>query len=97
MFTPVGYDAAADAAADFTASDGKAGQPYLLLGAPASAGTAALAPSNGGEVPAYATAGGTSNAAAPGVSPATAGDPVNTENGDFTQSATDVVDPDLRT
>ncbi len=89
LFTPVGYDAGTDAAANFTASDGKAGQPYLLLGAPASAGTAGLAPSNGGEVPAYATAGGTSNPAAPGLSAAAAGDPVNTENGDFTQSATD--------
>ena len=97
MFTPLGFDAAADASADFTASDGKTGQPYLLLGARASAGTQALAPSNGGEVPAYATAGGTSNPAAPGVSSTTAGDPVDTENGDFAQSATDVIDPDLRT
>ncbi|HEY3906371.1 MAG TPA: RHS repeat-associated core domain-containing protein [Streptosporangiaceae bacterium] len=93
MFTPVGFDAATDASADFTASDGKTGQPYLLLGARASAGTQALAPSNGGEVPAYATAGGTSNPAAPGVSSTTAGDPVNTENGDFAQSATDVSIP----
>jgi RHS repeat-associated protein len=93
LFTPVGYDAASDAAAKFTASDGVTGQPYLLLGAPVSAATAALAPSAGGEVLAGTTAGGTSNPAAPGVSQASAGDPVNTENGDFTQAATDVSIP----
>ena len=36
------------------------------------------------------------NAAAPGVQQATAGDPVNTENGDFTQSSTDLSDPGVR-
>jgi hypothetical protein len=40
-FTPVGYDAASDATANFTASDGATGQPYLLLGAPPSAATQA--------------------------------------------------------
>ena len=38
------------------------------------------------------TAGG-ANPAAPGVNQATAADPVNTENGDFTQSATDLSVP----
>lgn len=93
LFTPVGYDGGSDATANYTASDGMAGQPYLLLGAQPSAATQALAPSNGGEVPADATAGGTSNPAAPGVSQASAGDPVNTENGDFTQSGTDLSIP----
>jgi RHS repeat-associated protein len=93
MFTPVAYDAAHDAAAVFTASDGAQGQPYVLLGAPVSSGTQALAPSTGGEVPAGTTTGGTSNPAAPGVSQASAGDPVNTENGDFTQSSTDLSIP----
>ena len=88
MFTPVAYDAASDAKSTFTASDGVAGQPYVLLGDPASAATQALAPTTGGEVPAGTTAGGGS-LAAPGAAQATAGDPVNTENGDFTQSATD--------
>jgi RHS repeat-associated protein len=89
MFTPLAYDAASDAVKDFTASDGAAGQPYVLLGSPVSAATQALAPSTGGEVPAGATSGGTSNPAAPGVSQASAGDPVNTETGAFTQSNTD--------
>jgi RHS repeat-associated protein len=93
LFTPVGYDAASDAAAKFTASDGVTGQPYVLLGAPVSAATAALAPSAGGEVLAGTTAGGTSNPAAPGVQQASAGDPVNTENGDFTQADTDLSIP----
>src|SRR6266851_859659 len=91
QFTGLGYDAAATPA-DFTASDGAAGQPYVLLGAPVSAATQALAPSAGGEVPAGATTGG-ANPAAPGVSLAAAGDPVNTENGVFTQSAMDVSVP----
>jgi RHS repeat-associated protein len=89
MFTPVAYDSASDATDNFTASDGTAGQPYVLLGAPVSAATAALAPSVGGEVLGGTTSGGTSNPAAPGVDQASAGDPVNTENGDFTQSSTD--------
>ena len=92
MFTPAAYDAASDAAADFTASDGATGQPYVLLGAPVSPATQALAPSAGGEVPAGTTAGG-KNAAAPGVSQAMRADPVNTENGDFTQSDADVSVP----
>jgi RHS repeat-associated protein len=91
-YTPVAFDAAASPA-DFTASDGATGQPYVLLGSPVSAATAALAPSAGGEVPAGATAGGGRNPAAPGVSHANAGDPVDTENGDFTQSDTDVSVP----
>ena len=88
MFTPVGYDTASDAKNIFTASDGVSGQPYILLGDPASAATQALAPTTGGEVPAGTSAGGGS-LAAPGAAQATAGDPVNTENGDFTQSNTD--------
>jgi RHS repeat-associated protein len=91
QFTGLGYDTAATPA-DFTASDGVAGQPYVLLSAPVSAATQALAPSAGGEVPAGTTTGG-SNPAAPGVSQATAGDPVNTENGVFTQAATDLSVP----
>ena len=89
MFTPLAYDSASDATVNFTASDGATGQPYVLLGAPVSSATAALAPSAGGEVLAGTTTGGTSNPAAPGVSQASAGDPVNTEDGDFTQSASD--------
>jgi RHS repeat-associated protein len=89
MFTPVAYDSAADVTDNFTASDGTAGQPYVLLGTPVSASTAALSPSVGGEVLSGTTSGGTSNPAAPGVDQASAGDPVNTENGDFTQSSTD--------
>lgn len=88
MFTPVGYDAGADAAKNFTASDGVAGEPYVLLGAPISAATAALAPGTGGEVSPLSAVGG-SNAAAPGVVQATAADPVDTESGDFSESATD--------
>jgi len=91
QFNGLAYDTAA-APADFTASNGAVGQPYVLLGAPISAATQALAPSAGGEVPAGATAGGV-NSAAPGVAQAMAGDPVNTETGVFTQSATDVSIP----
>jgi RHS repeat-associated protein len=98
MFTPVAYDPSSnsDVTANFTASDGVTGQPYILLGDPASvtSATAALAPSTGGEVPADATVGGSgSNPAAPGISQAMAADPVDTENGDFTQSDTDVSIP----
>jgi hypothetical protein len=85
------YDAAATPAT-FTASDGATGQAYIVAGTLPSAGTLALAPSQGGEVPAGTTAGGV-NPADPGVTQATAGDPVNTENGDFTQSSTDVSVP----
>jgi len=93
-FTPVAYDSASDATANFTASDGVQGQPYILLGTPAaSAATQALAPSQGGEVPAGATVGSVANAAARGVAQAMAGDPVDTEDGDFTQSATDLSVP----
>ncbi len=76
----------------FTASDGATGQAYILAGAPVSGATAALAASTGGLVPAGAAVGG-SNLAAPGVSQAPAGNSVNTENGDFTQAATDVSVP----
>jgi RHS repeat-associated protein len=92
MLTPVAFDAGSDVTVNFTASDGVSGQPYVLLGRPVPAATAALAPGTGGEVPASSAAGGT-NPAAPGVTQATAGDPVNTENGDFTQSATDLSVP----
>ena len=81
------YDKAATPAT-FTASDGAPGQAYVLAGALPSAGTTALAPSTGGEVPAGTTVGG-ANSAAPADTQASAGDPVNTENGDFSQSATD--------
>src|ERR1700722_18738413 len=64
------YDHAATPAV-FTASDGAAGQAYVLAGALPSAATAALAPSNGGEVPADAAAGGGGNPAAPGLVPPT--------------------------
>jgi RHS repeat-associated protein len=93
MFTPLAYDTGSDARAVFTASDGVSGQPYVLLGAPVSGATAALAPSTGGEVPAGTTAGGGANPAAPGVAQASAGDPVNTEDGDFTQADTDLSIP----
>ena len=88
LFTPVAIDAGADATANFTVSNGTQGQPYALLGHPVTVATAALAPGTGGEVPPQSAVGG-SNPAAPGVTQATAGDPVDTENGDFTQSATD--------
>ncbi len=102
----VGYLAGASPA-DFTASDGTAGQPYVLAGLPASSGTAALAPSQGGEVPAGMMAGG-GNAAAPGAdqlltgsgpggetSPgAEVGGPsVDTEDGDLTLPDADVSVP----
>ena len=89
--TAVGFDKAASPAG-FTASDGATGQAYVLAGAPVSGATAALAPSTGGAVPLGSVFGGW-NPAAPGVSQATAADPVNTENGAFTQSATDVSVP----
>ena len=44
VFTPVAYDSASDATANFTASDGVSGQPYALLGHPVTTATAALAP-----------------------------------------------------
>ncbi|MGH3157683.1 MAG: RHS repeat-associated core domain-containing protein [Streptosporangiaceae bacterium] len=109
-FTPVAYDAAASPA-QFTASDGQTGQPYVLAGTPApSAAVQAIAPSQGGAVLAGTTSGGGSNPAAGGVSQAAAGGgatsaasspsssgsgsgPVNTENGDFTQSSTDLSIP----
>ncbi len=85
------YDAAAKPAT-FTASDGATGQAYIVAGTLPTAGTQALAPSQGGEVPAGTTAGG-DNPADPGVAQAAAGDPVNTENGDFTESDTDLSVP----
>ena len=93
MFTPLAYDTASDAAPDFTASDGAVGQPYILLGTPVSAATQALAPSTNGEVPAGTTAGGSANPAAAGVSQAIAAGSVNTENGNLTQTKTDVSIP----
>ena len=74
--------------ATFTASDGATGQAYILAGAPVPNPTAQLAVSRGGQVPVRTISGGGSNLAAPGVSQPVAGG-VNTENGDFTQSATD--------
>ena len=93
MFTPVAYDTATDATANFTASDGATGQPYVLLGAPVSAGTASLSPANGGEVPAGTTAGGAGNPSAGGVTQALAAGSVNTEDGDLTQADDDVSIP----
>jgi RHS repeat-associated protein len=94
MFTPVGYDAASDVTTNFTASSGQTGQPYILLGAPpASAQTKSLAPAQDGEVPLGTTIGGDSNPAAAGVDQVSAADPVDTENGDFTQSDTDLSIP----
>jgi RHS repeat-associated protein len=87
----LGYDAGVTPAT-FTASDGATGQAYLLAGAVPSPGTLALAPSTGGQVPAGAVFGG-ANMAAPGVSHATAGDPVDTQSGDFHQSSTDLSVP----
>jgi RHS repeat-associated protein len=93
-FTAAGYDAASDAAKNFTASDGVTGQPYVLLGAPpAPAGTLALSPATGGQVP-YGTEAGGSNAAAPGADQAlAAGGQVNTFSGDLTTSHTDLSIP----
>ncbi len=96
-FDSVGYDASSDATANYTASDGESGQPYILLGTPplsqatpAGLSTLSLALSTGGEVPALSTVGGTNSAAA-GASQAIAGDGVNTENGDFSQVSDDTL------
>jgi hypothetical protein len=75
--------------ATFTASDGATGQAYILAGAPASSATAGLSPSTGGQVPPGSTLGGGINPAAPGVNQPGAGG-VNTENGDYTESDTDL-------
>jgi len=91
LFTPVAYDAASDATANFTASDGATGQPYILLGAPVSTATAVLASSTGGQVPAGSTVGGR-NPAARAVSQAESGG-VNTENGDYSTSGADLSIP----
>jgi len=95
MFTPFAYDPSSnsDVTANFTASDGATGQPYILMGQAASSTTAALAPSAGGDVPAGTDSGGAGNPAAPGVDQALAAGSVNTENGDLTQSDTDVSVP----
>jgi hypothetical protein len=87
----VGYYQGASPAT-FTASDGATGQAYILAGAPVPTATAKLSMSFGGMVPAMTTAGGGSNPAAPGVNQPTAAG-VNTENGDFTQSTTDLSIP----
>jgi RHS repeat-associated protein len=85
------YDAAATPAT-FTASTGATGEAYVLAGTLPTLGTLDLAPSQGGEVPAGTTTGG-ANPAAAAVSDPTAGDPVNAEDGDFTQSDTDLSIP----
>ena len=90
-FTPLAYDGASDATGNFTASDGATGQPYILLGSP-SQPAASLSPSTGGQVPADAATGGAGNPAVLGLSQPVAAD-VNTESGDFTQSATDLSVP----
>jgi hypothetical protein len=86
-FTPVAYDASATPA-DFTATDGTTGQPYVLLGVPLpSPATLAAAGTTGGSVPKLSTAGGSD----PAIHAVQAmASPVNTENGDFTQSGTDL-------
>jgi hypothetical protein len=85
------YDTGASPAT-FTASDGATGQAYLLAGAPVSTASAALAMSSDGEVPAGTDAGGGGNAAAPGVDQASSAG-VNTENGDYSTSDTDISVP----
>jgi trimeric autotransporter adhesin len=106
-FTPLAFDTSS-AVTNYTSPTGQAGQPYVLLGTEPLAQAAgqttdqqaqqtatetlALASASGGEVPAGATTGG-SNPADSAVSQATAADPVNTENGDFTQDATDLSIP----
>ena len=93
-FTAAAYDAAATPGV-FTASDGATGQPYVLLGVPASAASVlGLSPATGGEVQSGATT-GASNAADPGLSAseATAADPVDPETGELTESATDASVP----
>ncbi len=77
--------------ASFTAWDTSTGQPYILTGDVTPA-TLAQSPSTGGQVPLGADF-GEDNPAAPGVSHDTAADPVDTENGDFTQSNADLSIP----
>jgi RHS repeat-associated protein len=80
--------------ADFTASDGAAGQAYVVVGAAPGSATQALSPSVRGEVSLASMTGG-SNPAAPGVASSVtdAGDGVNAADGDFTQSSADVSVP----
>jgi hypothetical protein len=85
------YDTAASPAT-FTAADGATGQAYVLAGMPVSSSTAALTQSAGGQIPAGATAGGAGNPAAPGVNQPSSGG-VNTENGDYSTSNTDLSIP----
>ena len=82
------YDSAASPAT-FTASDGAVGQAYVLAGAPVPASAAVLAQSAGGQIPTGTETGGNGNDAAPGVDQESPGG-VNTENGDYSTSATDV-------
>ncbi len=80
--------------AEITASAGLSGQPYVLAGSAAPV-PAAAAPASGGVPAPGSMVGGRGNAASRGLSAAiaSAGDPVNPENGDFTQSSTDVKIP----
>ncbi len=87
----IAYDAGVSPGS-FTASDGATGQAYVLAGLPVSSATAKLAQSAGGQVPAGSAAGGGDDAAAPGVDQASDGG-VNTENGDYSTSSTDVSIP----
>jgi RHS repeat-associated protein len=87
----LGYYAGASPAT-FTASDGATGQAYIVAGAPVPDATAHLVTSFGGEIPVGTVSAGGSNQAAPGVNQPSAGG-VNTEDGDFTQSATDLSIP----
>jgi hypothetical protein len=80
--------------AEVTTSAGLSGQPYVVAGSAAPV-AAAAAPATGGVPAPGSMIGGRGNAASPGLSAAvaSAGDPVNPENGDFTDSSTDVKIP----
>jgi hypothetical protein len=95
-YTPMAFQVTSGSVAspaDFTGSDGLSGQPYVLLGGPAAVAPAAVAPATGGVIAPGSTIGGRGSAADPGAADAAAGDPVNTENGDFSQSSTDLSIP----
>ncbi|MHB1596707.1 MAG: DUF6531 domain-containing protein [Streptosporangiaceae bacterium] len=84
--------------ASFTASDGQTGQAYIVAGPAASTpttsntSTAALSPTVGGALPAGASAGG-SNPAVPAAGLGVDSRGVNTENGDYSLSASDLQIP----
>jgi hypothetical protein len=93
-FTPVAYDASASPA-EFTATDGTGGQPYVLLGVPQpqpESATLAESSTTGGAVPHLSVVGGSGDAIHASQPLANAA-PVSSYNGDFTQSATDLSMP----